>query len=146
MIKIISTPIGPLTIESAGGYLTGLSFQAGNLQNGSDEVLELCEQELAAYFEGKLKEFTVPIRPTGTPFRMTVWEELRRIPYGETATYKEIAQRIGNPKAVRAVGGANHHNPIAIIIPCHRVIGADGSLTGFGGGIDIKRRLLELES
>jgi methylated-DNA-[protein]-cysteine S-methyltransferase len=110
-----------------------------------DEATRLCVDQLRAYFAGALTEFTVPIKPVGTPFRMRVWEELLRIPYGQTVSYKELAERVGNPKAVRAVGGANHHNPIVIIIPCHRVIGSDGSLTGFGGGIENKAWLLEME-
>ena len=108
-------------------------------------VLQKCLLELDSYFAGKLKVFTVPIKLAGTDFRMRCWEALSKIPYGETVSYGQLADRIGNPKASRAVGGANHHNPIAVIVPCHRVIGADGSLTGFGGGLDKKRFLLELE-
>jgi len=152
MIAVIESPIGLIRLESADGFITGLYFGAGDdkvseePQNERDAaVIALCQQELAEYFSGRLKQFTVPLRAKGTDFRKQVWEELRRIPYGETASYQEIAKRIGNPKAVRAVGGANHHNPISIIVPCHRVIGADGSLTGFGGGLEAKRWLLELE-
>lgn len=108
-------------------------------------VLDQCEQELSAYFAGELQRFTTPIQAKGTPFREKVWEALCQINYGETASYKDIAIKIGNPKSVRAVGGANHNNPISIIIPCHRVIGADGSLTGYGGGLEAKKWLLELE-
>jgi len=102
--------------------------------------------QLTAYFEGRLKRFDLPLAPVGTAFQLSVWEALKAIPYGEVASYGEIARAIGNPKAVRAVGGANARNPIPIIIPCHRVIGSDGSLTGFGGGLETKRRLLDLES
>jgi methylated-DNA-[protein]-cysteine S-methyltransferase len=118
-----------------------------NHSSTNEKVLDLCQQELADYFAGKLKKFTVPLNPPqSTPFRMKVWDVLKTIPYGKTITYKELAVRIGNPKAIRAVGGANHHNPISIIVPCHRVIGANGSLTGFGGGLNAKEYLLKLES
>ena len=102
-------------------------------------------RQLRAYFAGKLREFDLPLEMEGTEFQLSVWRELRRIPYGATASYLEIARRIGNAKAVRAVGLANGQNPIPIIVPCHRVIGSDGSLTGFGGGMENKRKLLELE-
>ncbi|AFM39791.1 O-6-methylguanine DNA methyltransferase [Desulfosporosinus acidiphilus SJ4] len=102
-------------------------------------------QELKEYFEGNRRDFTIPIHSQGTPFQQKVWEELRRIPYGETRSYGELAVNLGNPKGQRAVGMANHCNPIGIIVPCHRVIGKNGSLTGYAGGLDIKQRLLELE-
>lgn len=98
------------------------------------------------YFDKKLKEFTIPIDIRGTAFQLSVWRELCKIPYGKTASYKDIAIAIGKPTAYRAVGQANNNNPVAIIIPCHRVIGQDGSLTGYGGGINIKRHLLALEA
>jgi len=110
-----------------------------------DPVLLQCEKELHDYFAGKLRQFTTPIHAKGTSFREKVWEALLQIDYGETASYKDIAIKIGNPKSTRAVGGANHNNPISIIIPCHRVIGANGSLTGYGGGLDAKKWLLGLE-
>ena len=97
---------------------------------------------LRANFDGTLTDFDLPIRMEGTAFRLQCWQALCTIPYGETISYSEQARRIGNPKAVRAVGGANHHNPISIVVPCHRVIGADGSLTGYGGGVDKKEWLL----
>ena len=102
-------------------------------------------RQLRAYFAGKLREFDLPLEMEGTEFQLSVWRELRRIPYGATASYLEIARRIGNAKAVRAVGLANGQNPIPIIVPCHRVIGSDGSLTGFGGGMENKKKLLGLE-
>ena len=102
--------------------------------------------ELAAYFAGARRVFTVPLDPAGTPFQRRVWEALRSIPYGKTASYGAIAAQIGNPRAARAVGMANHCNPIPILIPCHRVVGAGGELTGYAGGLEIKRRLLELEA
>ncbi len=101
--------------------------------------------QLRAYFAGERKQFDLPLEMEGTEFQLSVWRELQRIPYGETISYLELARRIGNPKAVRAVGLANGQNPIPIIVPCHRVIGSDGSLTGFGGGMENKRKLLELE-
>lgn len=103
-------------------------------------------RQLRAYFDGKLKEFDLPLTLEGTEFQSRVWASLLTIPYGETISYAQLAQRIGNPKAVRAVGLANGSNPIPIIVPCHRVIGSDGSLTGFGGGLDTKKKLLALES
>jgi methylated-DNA-[protein]-cysteine S-methyltransferase len=102
-------------------------------------------RQLRAYFAGELREFKLELAPAGTEFQLRVWQELRRIPYGETITYGELARRVGNIKASRAVGLANGCNPIAIIVPCHRVIGSDGSLTGFGGGLRNKEILLELE-
>ncbi len=101
--------------------------------------------QLRAYFSGELRQFDLRLAPVGTPFQLRVWQALRTIPYGELVSYKAIAQAIGNPKAVRAVGGANGRNPIPIIVPCHRCIGSDGSLTGFGGGLDIKKQLIDLE-
>lgn len=101
--------------------------------------------QLRDYFNGKLKQFDVPLAPMGTDFQRKVWQALCGVPYGELVSYKKIAEAVGNPQAVRAVGGANGKNPIPIIIPCHRVIGSDGSLTGFGGGLATKKRLIDLE-
>ena len=103
-------------------------------------------RQLQAYFDGELREFDLPLAPEGTEFQLRVWNTLRAIPYGETISYAQLAQKIGDPKAVRAVGLANGSNPIPIIIPCHRVIGSNGSLTGFGGGLSNKKKLLALES
>ena len=102
-------------------------------------------RQLQEYFEGTRRSFDLRLAPEGTAFQRRVWEELRRIPYGETISYRELAGRIGQPTAMRAVGLANGRNPIAVVVPCHRVIGADGSLTGYGGGLDRKRYLLGLE-
>lgn len=113
---------------------------------GKTDLLQRAARQLEAYFQGRRKEFALPLDPEGTPFQKQVWEELQRIPFGETVSYKEIARRIGRPTATRAVGLANGRNPLAIVIPCHRVIGQDGSLTGYGGGLPIKRRLLDMES
>jgi methylated-DNA-[protein]-cysteine S-methyltransferase len=105
----------------------------------------VAERQLREYLAGERRVFELPLDPVGTPFQRQVWEALWEIPYGEVTTYGEIARRIGNPKSVRAVGAANGANPIAVILPCHRVIGSDGSLTGYGGGLPLKRKLLELE-
>lgn len=113
-------------------------------KRGYELFLETCSQ-LDLYFQGKLKEFDLPLRPEGTPFQKKVWRALTAIPYGETKSYKEIAEMAGSVKACRAVGMANHRNPIAIVIPCHRVIGSDGSLTGYAGGIHAKEWLLAFE-
>jgi methylated-DNA-[protein]-cysteine S-methyltransferase len=103
-------------------------------------------RQLTAYFEGRLREFDLALDPEGTPFQLRVWEELRRIPYGEVRSYSDVAAAIGQPKAVRAVGAANGSNPIPIVVPCHRVTGANGKLTGYGGGLPLKRYLLDLEA
>ncbi len=113
--------------------------------NRSHRILEMTVGQLTQYFKGKRITFDIPVAPKGTDFQMRVWQQLLKIPYGKHISYGEQAKRMGSPKAVRAVGGANGKNPIGIIIPCHRVIGASGHLTGFGGGLDIKRRLLTLE-
>lgn len=148
------TPVGPLLLAGNHDGLHVLSFGVGSRPRAIDEswlpdtagVLARVRGELDEYFAGRLKRFTTPVVFEGTPFQHSVWSELCRIPYGETISYMELANRIKNPKAVRAVGLANGANPIAIIVPCHRVIGANGSLTGFGGGLPTKRALLELES
>jgi len=147
------SPIGDLLISASDGFITELYFDGGittppNLteSDGDAEVLEKAKQELDAYFAGTLQKFTIPLHPKGTSFRTKVWDALLTIPYGETISYKELAHRIGNPAAIRAVGGANHNNPISIIIPCHRVIGANGKLVGYGGGLDVKEFLLGHES
>ena len=108
-------------------------------------LLAPVQGQLEAYCRGELRTFDVPLAPKGTPFQLRVWDELLRIPYGETISYGELARRLGNPLLTRAVGTGNGANPISIIIPCHRVIGADGSLTGYAGGLDLKRTLLDLE-
>ena len=143
----ISSPIGDLTLTEEEGALTGLYF--GRLSRPGEEgptaLLEETARQLREYFAGQRREFDLPLRLRGTAFQMQVWKALQAIPYGEVRTYGEIARAIGKPKACRAVGMANHHNPISIIVPCHRVVGAGGSLTGYGGGLENKRFLLELE-
>lgn len=113
---------------------------------GSNEILENLIKELTSYFEGELKNFTVPIDIKGSPFQLDVWNALLKIPYGETTTYQNIAKVINNPNAIRAVGKANGENYLAIVIPCHRVIGSDGSLIGYGGGLNKKEKLLQMEA
>ena len=139
---VIPTPIGPLALCEENGAICAIDFTEGELCPPGTPLLCEAARQLTAYFAGELTEFNLPIRLTGTSFRIQCWEALRTIPYGETISYGEQARRIGNPKAVRAVGGANHHNPISIVVPCHRVIGANGSLTGYGGGVDKKAWLL----
>lgn len=120
--------------------------QAGEgIVNQSSPLTDRVAQQLKEYFQGQRQTFDLPLRAKGTPFQEKVWQALSQIPYGQTRTYKEIAEAIGNPKATRAVGMANNRNPLAIVVPCHRVIGTNGQLTGYAGGIHIKAHLLELE-
>lgn len=146
------SPIGRLLLVGSDGKLEELHFANSSRQNDITEGWQYDEEcfsevlrQLAEYFAGKRQQFDLEIAPKGTAFQQRVWQELRKIPYGHTESYGEIAERIGNSKASRAVGMANGKNPIPIIVPCHRVIGKDGSLTGFGGGLDVKKQLLALE-
>ena len=146
------SPVGRLLLAGSRDGLKYVSFSSSShaLAVDPDWKEERCLfddviGQLHEYFAGERKTFSLTLIPEGTEFQKAVWSELRNIPYGETISYKELADRIGRPKAVRAVGAANGANPIPIIIPCHRVIGNDGSLTGFGGGLPLKKRLLELE-
>jgi len=143
---IIDSPVGELTLAGDGEHLTELHFGRDGEPTGEDAVLVAAREQLHAYFAGKRRSFELPLRPAGTDFQREVWAALREIPYAETIDYGELARRIGRPGAARAVGAANGRNPLAIVVPCHRVIGADGSLTGFGGGLETKRALLELEA
>lgn len=141
-----SSHLGFLILKSDGQSITVVSFSENDIQvQNSCEVLEKCQEQLDKYFSGKLLAFDLPLSPEGTEFQQKVWAELLKIPYGETITYMELAVRLGDAKAIRAVGTANGRNPIAIIIPCHRVIGAGNKLTGYAGGIWRKKGLLELE-
>ena len=148
-----TTPIGKLLLAGNEEYLSQLGFPSGSMARkhkkgwvkDSSPFKEVMFQ-LDSYFDGELKDFELPLAPVGTEFQQTVWDALREIPYGETWSYGELAKHIGKPKASRAVGAANGMNPIPVIIPCHRVIGINGKLTGFGGGIKIKRFLLSLET
>lgn len=142
------SPIGELTLAAEDRAITHLLFGhvsfPGAIEEETPLLKEACRQ-LEEYFACGRREFALPLKPPGTPFQEKVWQALLTIPYGETRTYQDIALLAGSPKAVRAVGSANHHNPISIFIPCHRVIGKNGSLTGYGGGLPAKRFLLELE-
>jgi O-6-methylguanine DNA methyltransferase len=149
----VSSPVGRLTLVGAGDSLVGLFFDddphaatARAEAVRDDRRLRGAAVQLEEYFGGARAAFDLPLAPEGSAFQKKVWAALRRIPFGQTATYGQIARAIGKPAASRAIGGANHRNPIAIIVPCHRVIGADGSMTGYGGGLRRKRLLLELES
>ena len=142
------TELGELTLDENGEALTRLSFGGGLPQGAAREeapLLQKAHGQLTEYLAGERRRFELPLAPEGTPFEQAVWAQLLKIPYGETCTYGGIAARLGKPGASRAVGMANHRNPIGIIIPCHRVIGKDGSLTGYAGGLGIKERLLILE-
>jgi len=142
------SPFGNIIIESDGKAITGIKTESNVKSTGKKEastLTDIAAMQLREYFAGKRKKFDVPIDPQGTEFQRSVWKALQAIPYGKTRSYKQIAQAIGNPKACRAVGMANNKNPIWIIIPCHRVIGADGELVGYGGGIEMKKRLLSIE-
>ena len=151
--QIDDSPVGPLLLAGDQDALHVLSFGVGSRPRKIDTewqpdrkgVLKIVRRELEEYFAGRLKRFSTPVAFNGTQFQNAVWQELQRIPYGETISYLDLAKRIKKPDAVRAVGMANGANPIAIIVPCHRVIGSNGLLTGFGGGLPTKRALLELE-
>lgn len=151
--RMMASPLGDLLLAGEGEVLELIGFPEGKgeIRPGQNWVLEqnmlrnaVCQ--LNEYFEGRRKDFTLDLKPSGTPFQLSVLAALEQIPYGQTRTYAEIARQIGRPKAVRAVGAANGRNPLPIVIPCHRVIGSDGSLTGFGGGIAAKQYLLSLET
>ena len=147
-ILIVSSPVGPLTLTQEDQALTGLHFGEHPQQGaeGPTPLLEKAARQLEEYFAGQRKEFSLPLAPKGTEFQLRVWQALLQIPYGETRSYGELAAMVGNPKACRAVGGANHRNPLSILIPCHRVVGTKGNLTGYAGGLAIKEFLLKLES
>ncbi|MES1944204.1 methylated-DNA--protein-cysteine methyltransferase Ogt [Salinisphaera sp. PC39] len=146
------SPVGRLLLARDARGLRRIGFPEGRLApepgpgwERDDNAFDDVREQLQAYFDGRLTAFDLPLAPVTTPFQGRVLAELRKVPYGRTVTYGELARRVGNPRASRAVGMANGRNPLPIVIPCHRVIGADGSLTGFGGGIEVKRRLLKME-
>lgn len=149
---IYESPIGPIELKATERGLSSLYFTNHRhdrhqpAKSGSTAVIEQAIQELTDYFAKARTEFTVPLDPVGTEFQLRVWDQLKQIPFGQTISYIELARRIGNEKASRAVGAANGKNPISIIVPCHRVIAADGTLHGYGGGLPIKQALLELEN
>ena len=143
-----NTKIGKIEIEEENGFIVGLRFCGKDFCPGAGEEPEAVKEafrQIEQYLEGRLQKFTVPIKPKGTEFQKLVWQNLLKIPYGKTATYREIAIRSGNSRAVRAVGMANNRNPIAIIIPCHRVVPTGGGLGGYGAGAQIKAALLKIE-
>jgi len=147
LTRIIDAPFGRLTLVAQEDALVAVRFGdvAGIGVDGASETLDCAAQQLEEYFSGARCAFSVPIRMTGTPFQMRVWQALTEIGYGKTASYADVARMIGNPKACRAVGMANNRNPLPIIVPCHRIVGKDGSLTGYAGGLDVKEWLLNLE-
>ena len=154
--RIIDSPVGPLLLQASADGLTRCLFVEASgadveappapVDRAEIAVLDQAEAELGEYFAGDRTGFDVPLELRGTPFQLDVWAQLRAIPHGATASYGDLARNLGNPQASRAVGMANNKNPVAIIVPCHRVVGADGSLTGYAGGLDRKRLLLDLEA
>lgn len=149
----LDTPIGELLLAGEDGALAMIGFPKGSMRRDpapdwiyNEKPLAVARQQLEEYFTGSRKDFDLPLKLNGTDFQVSVLKALQNIPYGETVSYGEIARRIGKPKAMRAVGAANGRNPIPIVVPCHRVIGSGGDLTGFGGGLDTKEALLRLEA
>ena len=149
----LTTPIGDLLLAGEDETLSLVAFPEGSMRRDpepdwiyNEKQFANARQQLTEYFDGERKDFDLPLSLAGTEFQLRVLDELRHIPYGETTSYGDIAARIGKPKAMRAVGAANGRNPIPIIVPCHRVIGSSGDLTGFGGGLDAKQALLQLEA
>ena len=150
---VVPSPVGELVIVSDGAAVTGIHFPTHTAPDpawtaGPDPggCLAQAAAQLAAYFAGERRDFDLPLAPDGTPFQRQVWDALAAVPYGATTSYGELAAAIGRPGSARAVGAANGANPLAIVVPCHRVVGADGTLTGYAGGLDAKRRLLDLET
>ena len=151
--RIVDSPVGPLFLAASDAGLHAVEFaehrhpvpRGDDWCDGAHPVLDATAQQLAEYFAGTRRSFDLPLAARGTPFQKQVWDALTRIPYGRTASYAELALMVGNPNASRAVGAANGRNPLSIVVPCHRVIGAGGALTGFGGGLPTKEFLLTLE-
>lgn len=147
----IESPIGPLRLTADADAIVGVEFVKGGPKlpataGEGDQWIDAAAKQLQEYFAGQRRDFDLPLAPRGTDFQKRVWLELCRIPFARTTSYGALAKAVGSPGAARAVGAANGRNPIAIVIPCHRAIGANGALVGFGGGLDVKRRLLALES
>lgn len=149
---VIESPIGPLTLVNRNGVLAGIYMSEhkhrpdpSRFGPRSTTGFDVVIRQLTEYFEGERTDFTVPLELGGTPFQRQVWDALRSIPYGQTWSYRDLAEELGRPSAVRAVAAANGKNPVSIVVPCHRVIGSDGALTGYAGGVDRKRFLLERE-
>ncbi len=148
--QTVDSPLGTLRLWSGGGALLAIDFpgQGAGREDAAertDEVLDACARQLREYFSGERRDFELPLAPAGTAFQQQVWACLREIPYGTLRSYRDVAAAIGRPRAVRAVGAANGRNPLPIVVPCHRVIGSDGSLTGYAGGLARKQFLLRLE-
>lgn len=153
--RLVGSPLGTIIVAGDGEGLRKIDFQVGRFgevripgeweDDPGFPLLRRAADQLAAYFAGRRTRFSLPLAPQGTPFQRRVWEELLRIPYGETISYTELARRSGRPRAIRAAGAANGRNPLSIVVPCHRVVGKSGDLTDYGGGLDKKRALLELE-
>jgi methylated-DNA-[protein]-cysteine S-methyltransferase len=143
----MDSPLGSLTLASSCLGLASVQFGLNMPPDGiiDDEANREVTRQLQEYFEGKRTQFDLSLDVQGTPFQLAVWDELRKIPYGSTCSYIDIARALGKPGAARAVGMANHENPVAVIVPCHRVVGSDGSLTGYAGGLHIKQQLLSIE-
>ena len=148
----IDSPVGPLMLAADDAGLRYIEFRENRhpadhaaWHGGDNDVLQAAAAQLGEYFAGTRTRFDLPLAPRGTDFQLAVWRELARIPFGTTMSYAQLAQRVGNTQAMRAVGAANGRNPLPIVLPCHRVIGADGALTGFGGGLPVKQFLLQLE-
>jgi methylated-DNA-[protein]-cysteine S-methyltransferase len=144
----IDSPMGPLHIHSSEGKVTAIEFRKEHLERraAETEIEKICFSQLEEYFAGRRNDFTFAFDQPGTEFQQRVWQELTRIPFGKTISYHELAVRLGDPKCIRAAGTANGKNNIAIVVPCHRVIGSDGSLTGYAGGLEKKEWLLRLEN
>ena len=147
MLWVMPSPVGPLGIEARAGAITRIEFHASGHASDAvpDGIVAEAGRQIDEYFAGQRTQFTLPLAPAGTSFQRAVWDALTRIAYGETVSYGQLARRIGRASAVRAVGAANGRNPIPIVIPCHRVVGSDGRMVGFGGGIEVKQYLLRLE-
>ena len=147
-IMRVDTPVGAMWLVEDGDALTGLRLPAEDAPQGEEKetpLLRKAASQLDEYFQGKRAVFDLPLKPEGTQFRRSVWAALLKIPAGKTVSYRDIARAIGKPNASRAVGSANHNNPLPVFIPCHRVIGSGGALVGYGGGVDLKEKLLALE-
>jgi len=150
----IATPLGTVLLTAAGGFITGIHFQDGKYVPTMGEAwredpdaspLKECARQLGDYFDGKRQCFDLPVAPAGTPFQKRVWQEIACVPFGETVPYAQLAARAGAPGSARAAGAATGRNPVSIVVPCHRIVGTDGRLTGYAGGLDRKARLLGIE-
>jgi methylated-DNA-[protein]-cysteine S-methyltransferase len=145
-VHSMDTPIGTLWLDADDAGLARVAFQGPSGARSDEPLLRQAEAQLSAYFAGELTQFELPLSPRGTDFQRRVWDAVARVPYGRTTTYSAVAAAVGRPTACRAIGAANGRNPLAIVIPCHRVVGASGALTGYGGGLERKRALLDLEA